>query len=72
MGFGFLRTEGGFRFDVVESCKAQKIDLNQTCRLVFDAGKLKSIGNITRGTMKPEPGVAGMGVCLTLLVVISH
>ena len=63
--FGFLRTEGGFQFTVLDSCKAEGIDLNRTCSLVFDAnGSLIAIGNTTRGTMRPEPGIAGIGVGL--------
>ena len=68
MAFGFLQTEGRFRFEVVESCKDRQIDLNMTCRLAFDAGRLISIGNVTRGTMKPEPGVAGVGVSSTTML----
>lgn len=61
--FGFLRTEGGFQFTVLDACEAEGIDLNKTCSLVFDSnGGLLSIGNVTKGTMKPEPGVAGIGV----------
>lgn len=62
--FGFIRTQGGFRFTVLDACEAEGIDLNQTCSLVFNAGELVSIGNVTRGQMKPEPGVAGIGVSL--------
>ena len=63
--FGFLRTqsEGGFQFTVLNACKAEGIDLNQTCSLTFGADHgLVSIGNVTRGQMKPEPGIAGVGV----------
>lgn len=63
--FGYLRipSEGGFQFTVLDACKAEGIDLNQTCSLTFDANhELISIGNVTRGKMKPEPGIAGVGV----------
>lgn len=63
--FGFLRTqsEGGFQFAVLSACKAEGIDLNQTCSLAFGPNhELVSIGNVTRGKMKSEPGIAGIGV----------
>jgi hypothetical protein len=68
--FGFLHTsEGGFQFTVVNACKAEGIDSNQTCSLTFSKiGTLVSIGNVTRGTMKPQPGIAGMGIWFAMMV----
>ena len=63
--FGFLRTQSGsgLQFTVLESCKAEGINLEAACSLVFDSDhKLVSIGNVTKGKMKPEPGIAGIGV----------
>jgi hypothetical protein len=62
--FGFLHnSEGGFQFTVVDACEAEGIVLNQICSLVFgDDGTLVSIGNVTRGTMKPQPSIAGVGI----------
>ncbi|KAF2826660.1 hypothetical protein CC86DRAFT_466513 [Ophiobolus disseminans] len=68
--FGFLHTsEGGFQFTVVNACKAEGIDLNQTCHLTFAKGQeLLSIGNVTRGTMKAMPGIAGVGIWFAMMV----
>jgi hypothetical protein len=68
--FGFLHTsEGGFQFTVVNACKAEGIDLNQTCSLGFSQdGALLSIGNVTRGAMKPQPGIAGVGIWFAMMV----
>ena len=63
--FGFLHSEaeGGFQFTVVNACKAAAIDLNQTCKLSFGPNhELIAIGNVTRGNMVPNPGIAGIGV----------
>ena len=63
--FGFLRTqsEGGFQFTVLNACKAEGIDLNQTCSLTFGPNhELVSIGNVTRRNLKPNSGIAGIGV----------
>jgi len=62
--FGFLRGESGsgFQFNVVEACKAENVDLAQACSLTFGADGLVSIGNVTRGRMAPQPGIAGIGV----------
>jgi hypothetical protein len=63
--FGFLRTVSGspFQFAVVEVCQAENINLTQACNLTFNANhELFSIGNVTRGTMEPQPGIAGIGV----------
>jgi hypothetical protein len=68
--FGFLHnSEGGFQFTVVDACEAEGIVLNQTCSLVFgNDGALVSIGNVTRGTMKPQPGIAGVGIWFAMMV----
>ena len=68
--FGYLRvTEGGFQFTVVNACKLEHIDLNQTCGLTFNTtGQLVAIGNVTRGSMKPQPGIAGVGIWYAMLV----
>ncbi|KAH7067916.1 hypothetical protein FB567DRAFT_615504 [Paraphoma chrysanthemicola] len=68
--FGFLHTsEGGFQFTVVNACKAEGIDLNQTCSLSFSGShELMSIGNVTRGAMKPQPGIAGVGIWFAMMV----
>lgn len=63
--FGFLRAQsaGGFQFTVLNACKAEGVDLNQTCSLTFGSNhELVSIGTVARGEMKPEPGIAGIGV----------
>jgi hypothetical protein len=63
--FGFLRSESesSFQFNVIEACKAEKVDLAQSCKLTFDVNReLTSIGNVTRGGMVPQPGIAGIGV----------
>lgn len=63
--FGFLRGESGsgFQFNVVEACRAEDVDLTLACSLTFDADHdLVSIGNVTRGRMAPQPGIAGIGV----------
>ena len=62
--FGFLRGESGsgFQFNVVEACKAEDVDLAQACSLTFGAyHDLIAIGNVTRGRMVPQPGIAGIG-----------
>jgi hypothetical protein len=68
--FGFLHTsQGGFQFTVVNACKAEGIDLNQTCSLTFGSDStLVSIGNVTRGAMKPQPGIAGVGIWFAMMV----
>jgi len=68
--FGFLHTSsGGFQFTVVDACKAEGIDLNQTCNLTFGKDqKLVSIGNVTKGFMKPNPGIAGVGIWFAMMV----
>ncbi|KAF2130166.1 hypothetical protein P153DRAFT_396491 [Dothidotthia symphoricarpi CBS 119687] len=69
--FGFLKVEaeGGFQFTVVEACKAEAIDLGQTCNLTFGTDQqLISIGNVTRGAMKPMPGIAGIGIWFAMLL----
>ncbi|KAF1844229.1 uncharacterized protein K460DRAFT_419170 [Cucurbitaria berberidis CBS 394.84] len=69
--FGFLRTQskGGFQFTVLNACKAEGIDLNQTCSLTFSPShELVSIGNVTRGEMKPEPGIAGIGMWFAMIL----
>ena len=68
--FGFLHaSEGGFQFTVVNACKAEGIDLNQTCSLTFGKdSELVSIGNVTRGAMKPQPGIAGVGIWYAMMV----
>jgi hypothetical protein len=54
---------------VVEACKAEGIDLNKTCSLAFGNDKqLTSIGNVTRGLMKPQPGIAGVGIWFAMMV----
>lgn len=63
--FGFLRpeTDGGFKFSVLDACKAEHIDLSRNCNLDFGPGhELLSIGNIKRGSFTPNPGIAGEGV----------
>ncbi|KAF2023011.1 hypothetical protein EK21DRAFT_95261 [Setomelanomma holmii] len=68
--FGFLHTsEGGFQFTVVNACKAEGIDLDQACSLTFGNDRsLTSIGNVTRGHMKPQPGIAGVGIWFAMMV----
>ncbi|KAF2799232.1 hypothetical protein K505DRAFT_332786 [Melanomma pulvis-pyrius CBS 109.77] len=69
--FGFLSTQspGGFQFTVLNSCKDEAIDLQQTCSLVFSSNhELVSIGNVTRGTMRPEPGIAGIGIWFAMIL----
>jgi hypothetical protein len=68
--FGFLHSsDGGFQFTVVNACEAEGIILNQKCSLVFgNNGALASIGNVTRGTMKPQPGIAGVGIWFAMMV----
>lgn len=64
--FGFMRPHagGGFKFSVLDACKAEGIDLYQTCRLNFGPRhELVSIGNITRGNLTARPDIAGQGVC---------
>lgn len=60
--FGFLHTSGGFQFTVLDACEAEGIVLNQTCSLMFRGTELIAIGNVTKGMMEPEPGIAGIGV----------
>ena len=63
--FGFLKNVSGspFQFAVVEVCQAENVNLTQACNLMFDTShELISIGNVTRGTMEPQPGIAGIGV----------
>jgi hypothetical protein len=63
--YGFLRSESGsgFQFNVVEVCKVENVNLAQACNLTFDVNQdLISIGNVTRGRMVPQPGIAGLGV----------
>ncbi|KAH8732052.1 hypothetical protein GQ44DRAFT_822168 [Phaeosphaeriaceae sp. PMI808] len=71
--FGFLHTsQGGFQFTVVDACKAEGIDLNKTCSLTFGEDHLlKSIGNVTRGTMKAQPGIAGIGIWFAMMVFFA-
>lgn len=68
--FGFLHTSSsGFHFTVVNACKAEGIDLNQTCSLSFGKNQeLVAIGNITKGMMKPNPGIAGVGIWFAAMV----
>jgi len=67
--FGFLHTSSGtFQFTVVEACKAEGIDLNKTCNLIFDKQELVSIGNVTKGFMKPMSGIAGVGIWFAMMV----
>lgn len=68
--FGYLRTSSGtFQFTVVNACKAEGIDLNQTCSLRFrgDEG-LAAIGNVTKGSMKSMPGIAGIGIWFAVMI----
>jgi hypothetical protein len=67
--FGYLRTStGNFGFTVVDACKAEGIDLSKTCSLNFSPEKqLMSIGNVKRGTLKPMPSIAGMGIWFTMM-----
>jgi hypothetical protein len=63
--FGFLKNVSGspFQFAVLEACQAENINLTQACNLTFSANhELLSIGNVTRGKMVPQPGIAGIGV----------
>ncbi|CAN9094569.1 unnamed protein product [Alternaria alternata] len=68
--FGFLKNVSGspFQFAVVEVCQAENVNLTQACNLMFDTShELISIGNVTRGTMEPQPGIAGIGVWWAML-----
>ncbi|KAF2801906.1 uncharacterized protein BDZ99DRAFT_527870 [Mytilinidion resinicola] len=72
--FGFMKPQsrGGFQFMVLDSCKAEGIDLNETCGLHFGPNhQLLSIGNITKGEMTPRPGIAGQGIWLGMLSLFA-
>ncbi|KAH8676401.1 hypothetical protein BGZ60DRAFT_525852 [Tricladium varicosporioides] len=70
--------QGGFTFNVLGACKAEKVNLSEACTIHFtsDNGtyKFQSIGNVTRGNFQAYPGIAGFGVWLatayTLLITI--
>ncbi|RYN19201.1 hypothetical protein AA0119_g10163 [Alternaria tenuissima] len=62
---GWLRRDlsKGLHFTVLEACKAEGVDLTQSCDLKFGSDRgLISIGNITRGSVVPQPGIAGIGI----------
>jgi|TARA_R110002003_G_scaffold219_9_gene16523 hypothetical protein len=66
--FGFL-SEGGLHFTVVNACKAEGIDLDQACNLTFGhSHELTSIGNVTKGGIEPQPGIAGVGIWFAMMV----
>jgi hypothetical protein len=63
--FGYLRNVSGspFQFAVVEACQADNVNLTQACNLTFSANhRLILIGDVGRGAMVPQPGIAGIGV----------
>jgi len=63
--YGYLRNVSGspFQFAVIEACQAEKVNLTQACNLTFSANhRLILIGDVGRGAMVPQPGIAGIGV----------
>ncbi|CAN9093336.1 unnamed protein product [Alternaria alternata] len=63
--YGYLRNVSGspFQFAVIEACQAEKVNLTQACNLTFSANhRLILIGDVGRGAMVPQPGIAGIGI----------
>ena len=52
--------------DIRSSCRAENVNWDDVCTLTFSPdGGLFSIGNVTRGTLPPDPDIAGQGVSST-------
>lgn len=60
--------QGGFTFNVLGACKAEKVNLSEACTIQFSNNngtyKFQSIGNVTKGSFHAEPGIVGVGVCV--------
>ncbi|KAF4635912.1 hypothetical protein G7Y89_g2182 [Cudoniella acicularis] len=68
--------QGGLVFNVLSACNAEKVNLSEACTVQFDSSnEFQSIGNISKGNLTAEPGIAGMGVWIgtayTLLVILA-
>lgn len=61
--FSSLNINAGNLLDIRGSCRAEGVNWNEACELGFlPNGTLVSIGNITKGNLDPDPGIAGQGV----------
>ena len=54
---------------MIDACKAEGISLSQTCNLTFNNDhELVAVGKVTKGSMKPQPGIAGVGIWFAMMV----
>lgn len=61
--FSSLRINPGNLLDIRGSCQAEGVNWSEACELGFlPNGTLFSIGNITKGNLDPDSGIAGEGV----------